>query len=521
MKKSSNQPSFSSSFLGRMLACLALLTSCGLVVSVWTGCNAQRATQHIQVWEGPQLNKGRMSAALGGVMLRDGRVVIVGGSNIESPFDPVSGKEAIEVANRSCILSQKCIDQQSKCKCWQYSGINLPYKIGGVLYQLPDGRLIGFSSVFVFNRESNNLDPATQDGNPTAGPISAVIIDLDTKQVTPIYRAKNNKAGGPSLKSGDTVSLMQRAFERSLQLKDGRIVRLGGHVIYQKDPPRRKCQTNICFYCAGEDCIPSKPKIACETGKAEQDCPFQRGTSAFTVLDDVEIYTPPSRSNPKGSVKVLKMPTARSSVGAIEMPNGKVLIVGGWGPKGEGSNENYNTTYILDPNKEGSDAVVEGPKTLFYREDHAMSVLKDGRILVAGGTDLNGITINTCEYYDPTQGIFVHAPDMTIAREDHVPMNLGPWLLFIGGESKGKTDLIRNSVEIFTNDSGRYIGPKFLFSAVGTNESRTGVTDFVAIPLNTSTLLIAGGQQGLQDRDGEYISSGRGSNRTMLFRYRP
>ncbi len=396
----------------------------------------------------------------------------------------------------------------------------MPYKIGGVLYQLPDGRLLGFSSVFVFNKASNNLDPKPTGGNPTSGSISAVIIDLKAKKVTPIYRAKDNVAGAPPLKKSDTLSLMQRAFERSLQLRDGRVLRLGGHVIYQKDPPTRKCQTNICYYCAGKDCIPSDPKIACEDGKADKDCPFKKGTSAFTVLNDIEIYTPPDAKNPKGSVKVLKMPTARSSVGAIEMPDGKVLIVGGWGPKGEGKNQNYNTTYILDPNKEGKEAITNGPRTLFYREDHAMAVLKDKRILVTGGTNLNGVTINTCEYYDPAQGIFVHAPAMTITREDHVPMPLGPWLLFIGGESQGKSDLIRNSVEIFTADTGRYIGPQFLFSAVGTNESRTGATDFVAVSLDPNTVLIAGGQQGLQDRDGEYISSGRGSTRTLIFHYR-
>ncbi|TNE44100.1 MAG: hypothetical protein EP343_30580 [Deltaproteobacteria bacterium] len=506
---------------GKRFTVSVLLLVLGAGVSLLhAGCNPKQLISRLETWEGPSINTGRMSASLGGALLKDGRLVIVGGSNKESPFVPVSGKQAIEVADSKCILSAECKRDGANCKCWKYADIDLKYGIGGAIYPLPDGRLIGFSSVFVFDRESYRLDPKPiNDKSPTSGSVSAVIIDIDKKEFIPIYRPEENTAGRPSINKADKLALMQRAFERSLQLKDGRIIRVGGHVIYKNSPPTKACEQGLCHYCVDQECEPSSQSIVCTEENFQTVCPFQEGSSKFTVLNDIEIYTPPDDKNPKGSVRVLKMDTARSSVGAIEMANGKILITGGWGPTGFGPNENYLTTYILDPNQEGAGALIRGPDNIDYREDHAMTVLADGRTFITGGTDHNGVTINTTEYFDPKTGVFRDAPEMTIAREDHVPMILGPWLLFIGGESTGKSDLVHNSVEIFNVKTGKYIGPKFLFSAVGTKASQTGVTDFAAIKLNDTTGMIIGGQQGQQDRDGEYVSSGVGSNRTLLFQY--
>lgn len=507
--------------IGKQLLLSLLLLFLGVGISLLqSGCNPKQLLSQLETWEGPSLNTGRMSASLGGALLKDGRIALVGGSNKESPFVPVSGRKAIEIAQVSCILDAKCKKQASNCKCWSYVDIDLKYGIGGAVYPLPDGRLIGFSSVYVFDRESYRLDPTPlNDKTPTSGSVSAVIIDIDKKEFIPIFRPEENAAGRPSIKKGDNVAMMQRAFDRSIQLKDGRIMRVGGHVIYKESPPTKTCEQGICHYCVGQECEPSSQNVACSIETAQTVCPFQEGKSKFTVLNDIEIYTPPDTKNPKGSIRVYKMDTARSSVGVVEMADGKILISGGWGPSGEGQNENYISTYILDPTKEGQSALTRGPDNIDYREDHALVVLSDGRTFMTGGTDLNGVTINTSEYYDPTTGVFRDGKEMTISREDHVPMMLGPWLLFIGGESSGKSDLVHNSVEVFNAKTGNYIGPKFLFSAVGTNVSQTGITDFAALKLNDNTGIIIGGQQGQQDRDGEYVSSGIGSNRTLIFKY--
>lgn len=506
--------------LGRkclLLGVAALLLWLPMLASM--GCQANQRTKQLVTWEGPRLRTGRMSANLGAARLKSGRLVVVGGSDKEYPFVPIQGKAAIELADRECILSNECRQQGDKCNCWYEAGIELNYPIAGAAFPLPDGRLIVFASVYVFNPDSDHDKPEpASDNEPTSGPVSAVIIDFERKLVTPLYRPKGNKPGNPPLKGGGPA-ILQRAFERNVQLRDGRIVRVGGNMIYQGPSPVAKCEQQRCTYCQGEKCEPADKPYACEKAA---DCPAQDGSSNYVVLDDIEIYTPPTSQHPLGQVEYLKMETARSSVGAIELKDGRVLITGGWGPRGAGTNENHISTYFLDPTTTPA-ALSPGPRTLFYREDHAMAMLKDGRVLITGGTDLDAKTINESEIYDPKKGVFLNAPSMTLTREDHIPVVFGPWVMFFGGEVNDKADQIRNTVEMFDAQTSDYIGPVFLFSrpSDGVDKGLSGVTDFGILPLDENTLILFGGQQGLQDQDGEYISAGRGSQRSLILQYQP
>jgi hypothetical protein len=489
------------------------------MLQVMMGCQAAPATQKLVIWEGPSMLYGRMSASLGSVKLKSGKIVAIGGSPSEYPFAPHTGTKAIEIVDPQCVMSAECRKMGSACKCWFESGINVPYGIGGNAFLLPDGRIIAFSSVYVFNPDSHYTKPEPETKNePTSGPISAVIIDIEKKSVTPIYRPKNNKAGQPAL-AGNGPALLQRAFERSLQLKDGRIVRVGGHVIYSEPWSVAECREQRCFYCKQGKCTEPELPVGC---KVASDCPEKKANSRFTVLDDIEIYTPPDATHPLGSVQYLKMSEARSSVGAIELKDGRVLITGGWGPKGDGPNENYLHTYYLLLNGE-KPSLRLGPRMLVYREDHAMAMMKDGRVLITGGTDQNAITVGSSEIFDPAKGLFYPAATMNLTREDHFPIAFGPWLLFFGGEVNDKADQIRNTVELYSESDASYIGPVFLFSRPTTGEDKgfAGVTDFAIQHLDENTLMLFGGQQGLQDRDGEFISGGKGSKRTLILRYQP
>lgn len=482
------------------------------------GCQATPATERLVTWEGPQLNHGRMSASLGAVRLKNGRIAVIGGSPSEYPFVPLRGTKSIELVDPECVLSPKCKSEKEKCKCWFSAGIDLKYPISGAAFTLPDGRILAFSSVFIFNQKSNRTDPDPPSKNePTSGPVSAVLIDLANKSVTPIYRPKDNIGGNPPI-TGTGPALMMRAFERNIQLRDGRIVRIGGHVNYVEAPPVGSCKESVCSYCSGKKCEVSSPPIKCDK---DSDCPAKKAQKDFHVLNDIEIYTPPSAQFPMGRVQHLKMKEARSSVSAIELVDGRVLITGGWGPKGIGKNQNYLHTYYLDLKKEKPE-LIDGPEMLFYREDHSMAVMKDGRVLITGGTNHEAITIRQSEFFDPKQGLFFHAPSMNLSREDHVGVPLGPWLLFFGGEVNEKADQIRNTMEMFNASTGAYIGPYFLFSRTveGAYKGFAGTTDFAVLHLDANTLFLFGGQQGLQDRDGEYISGGLGSKRSLVLQYR-
>lgn len=73
---------------------------------------------------------------------------------------------------------------------------------------------------------------------------------------------------------------------------------------------------------------------------------------------------------------------------------------------------------------------------------------------------------------------------------------------------------IRNSAEAFSRTTGRYVSAFLLFSRLAVGDQKdgfAGITDSAVLELGPNRVLIFGGQQGLQDATGEYISAGIGS----------
>jgi len=68
---------------------------------------------------------------------------------------------------------------------------------------------------------------------------------------------------------------------------------------------------------------------------------------------------------------------------------------------------------------------------------HTANVLRDGRVLIAGGENYRGTSINTfntCEIFDPTRGEWMGAPSMQTSRTEHVSVTLlNGEVLAIGG----------------------------------------------------------------------------------------
>src|SRR5438034_8799549 len=53
------------------------------------------------------------------------------------------------------------------------------------------------------------------------------------------------------------------------------------------------------------------------------------------------------------------------------------------------------------------------------RAGAAASLLRDGRVLVTGGLDENGVATASAERYGPASGSFVGTPSMQMARANH------------------------------------------------------------------------------------------------------
>src|SRR5215510_1669808 len=107
------------------------------------------------------------------------------------------------------------------------------------------------------------------------------------------------------------------------------------------------------------------------------------------------------------------MATSRRNATRDTLPDGRVLVVGGSDTTGVNGAASvfHATAEIYDPitgswSATGSLAI--------GRALHTSSVLPDGKILISGGW--NGTAISSAEIYDPVTGTFSAAGAMTTAR---------------------------------------------------------------------------------------------------------
>ena len=148
-------------------------------------------------------------------------------------------------------------------------------------------------------------------------------------------------------------------------------------------------------------------------------------------LASVEIYDPASGTfSATGS-----LPEPRVVQSLVTLDDGKVLMVGGSdGGFSGGFPVYYPTAAVYDP----MTGVFTSTGTLaFPREMQAASLLRDGRVLVAGGAHLAGepgsVTVPTAEIYDPASGTFSIVGDMAVPRYEAIPVTLADGSILLAG----------------------------------------------------------------------------------------
>jgi WD40 repeat protein len=132
------------------------------------------------------------------------------------------------------------------------------------------------------------------------------------------------------------------------------------------------------------------------------------------------------------------------------------------------------------------------------RASHTATLLKDGTVLVAGGDVIffNGVqnanikSLASAEIFNPNTGTFTATGDMTAAREAHTATLLNDGRVLVAGGSDGavgNTTLaatVYASAELFDPSTGH-------FTATG---SMSAARDFLAATLlNTGKVLVTGG----------------------------
>src|SRR6266851_4315551 len=156
---------------------------------------------------------------------------------------------------------------------------------------------------------------------------------------------------------------------------------------------------------------------------------------------------------------------------ATTLPNGKVLIEGGFAP---GS---YTTdSELFDP---ATGVWTQTGSLNQGRGEHSATLLQDGRVLVAGG--YAGPVLNSAEFYDPATGTWTLTGSMSQVRTRHTATLLPNGKVLVAGGWNG--DVI-SGAELYDPTSGSWS------SAGNMLIPRAGQ---VAVLLPNGKVLIAGG----------------------------
>jgi hypothetical protein len=155
------------------------------------------------------------------------------------------------------------------------------------------------------------------------------------------------------------------------------------------------------------------------------------GWGAKAPLASAEVYDPAT-----GLFSLAgNMPEGRALHALVTLADGRVLVVGGSGEAGSNGFPVYNPTALLyDPDT----ATFTPTGNLAHpRDQAAAALLPDGRVLVAGGSRLEGnpgsVAVPIAEIYDPASGTFSDAGEMLVPSYDAHPATLADGSILIAG----------------------------------------------------------------------------------------
>jgi hypothetical protein len=166
--------------------------------------------------------------------------------------------------------------------------------------------------------------------------------------------------------------------------------------------------------------------------------------------------------------------------------DGRVLLTGG--DKNAGFRSQLASAEIYDP---GSGTFSATGSMSTPREGHTATMLRDGRVLVAGGSP-NGIqTTGSAEIYDPASGRFSNTGHLNQPRVAHVAALLGTGEVLIAGGGRG--GMPGGYISYDTAEEYDPVRGRFITIRAHMKSDRVGAA---AVKLNDGRVLIVGGKSG-------------------------
>ena len=214
------------------------------------------------------------------------------------------------------------------------------------------------------------------------------------------------------------------------------------------------------------------------------------GSGGVGWLIDCQLYDPQ-----KGEfIETGRLATRRDAHTATLLPNGKVLIAGGEEVNEGGFSVLLASAELYDP---ATGLFSHTGSLVTGRELHSATLMSNGKVLVAGGEDARGYAVSRAELYDPGIGSFIPTGGLSVGRYGHTATALaGGEVLIAGGEriDEDGFDIALSSAEIYNPATGRFHP---------TGSMRVARKHHTATLMRDGRVLIAGGE----DNNGHALDS--------------